>query len=153
VAEDDRLHPRGRQLRDELGGRSDALHDPIALALAKREVSEHDLRLGGRLPITRSEKLVARFRQHVLPCALGLEARLSIAEKKPRPGRVVLGPELERVRVEAGSGSESVAWASEPQTQFNGSFVFARPLCAHFELQVEGRPEPIPFALPFGKPC
>jgi len=81
---------------------------PIALALAKREVSEHDLRLGGRLPITRSEKLVARFRQHVLPCALGLEARLSIAEKKPRPGRVVLGPELERVRVEAGSGSESV---------------------------------------------
>jgi hypothetical protein len=43
--------------------------------------------------------------------------------------------------------------AEDASTQFNGGFVFVRPLCAHFELRVEGQPEPIPFALPFGKPC
>jgi hypothetical protein len=50
-------------------------------------------------------------------------------------------------------GDESVGWAGEPWTQFNGGFMFRRPLCAHFELRVEGRPAPIPFALPFGRPC
>jgi hypothetical protein len=41
----------------------------------------------------------------------------------------------------------------DASTQFNGGFVFVRPLCAHFELRVEGRPDAIAFALPFGKPC
>jgi hypothetical protein len=50
-------------------------------------------------------------------------------------------------------GGESVPWASEPQTQFNGGFVFKQPLCAHFTLAVEGDAKPISFALPFGKPC
>jgi len=51
------------------------------------------------------------------------------------------------------SGSESIRWASESRTQFNGGLVFVRPLCAHFELRIEGRPESMTFALPFGKPC
>ncbi len=57
------------------------------------------------------------------------------------------------VRFVACKGDETVPWASEPYTEFSGGFVFRRPLCAHFELRVEGRPEPIRFALPFGRPC
>jgi hypothetical protein len=46
----------------------------------------------------------------------------------------------------------SSAESEQAYTQFNGGFMYHRPLCAHFTLAVEGR-ETIPFALPFGKPC
>jgi hypothetical protein len=49
-------------------------------------------------------------------------------------------------------GGEGVPGADSGRTQFNGSFVLARPLCARFELQVAGS-EPQRFALPFGRPC
>ena len=42
--------------------------------------------------------------------------------------------------------------AGDATTQFNGSFVFRRPLCAHLTVTVEGR-EPIPFALQLGRAC
>ena len=50
-------------------------------------------------------------------------------------------------------GDEGVPGAGTGRTQFNGSFVLARPVCAHFELQVAGAGEPQPFSLPFGRPC
>jgi hypothetical protein len=49
-------------------------------------------------------------------------------------------------------GGEGVPGADSGRTQFNGSFVLAQPLCAHFELRVAGA-EPQRFALPFGRPC
>jgi hypothetical protein len=40
-----------------------------------------------------------------------------------------------------------------PHTQFNGGFIADRHLCAHLEVHVHGRPEPIPVAISFGAPC
>ena len=57
------------------------------------------------------------------------------------------------VTFEPCSGNESSPpWATEPVTQFNGGFVFVRPLCAHLTLTVAGR-KPFLFALPLGKAC
>ena len=50
-------------------------------------------------------------------------------------------------------GDENVPGAGEGHTQFNGSFVVARPLCARFELGIEGQTEPLRFSLPFGRLC
>ena len=49
-------------------------------------------------------------------------------------------------------GDEGVPGADSGRTQFNGSFVVARPVCAHLELRVAGA-EPRRFALPFGRAC
>jgi hypothetical protein len=49
-------------------------------------------------------------------------------------------------------GDENVPGANEGRTQFNGAFVLARPVCAHFEVRMEGR-DPVTAALPFGRPC
>jgi hypothetical protein len=40
-----------------------------------------------------------------------------------------------------------------PHTQFGGTFIVDRSRCAHLEVYVEGRAEPIPVAIPFGAPC
>jgi hypothetical protein len=40
-----------------------------------------------------------------------------------------------------------------PHTQFNGSFVVAGARCAQLEVAVQGRPEPISVAIPFGAAC
>jgi hypothetical protein len=40
-----------------------------------------------------------------------------------------------------------------PHTQFNGVFIVDGPRCAHLEVHVPGRPEPIPLAISFGAPC
>jgi hypothetical protein len=40
-----------------------------------------------------------------------------------------------------------------PHTQFNGTFIVDRPRCAHLEVQVRGRAEPVPVAISFGAPC
>jgi hypothetical protein len=40
-----------------------------------------------------------------------------------------------------------------PHTQFNGGFIADRHLCAHLEVHVTGRAEPIPVALSLGAPC
>jgi hypothetical protein len=39
------------------------------------------------------------------------------------------------------------------QTQFGGGFVVAGSQCAHLEIRVAGRPDPLPIALPFGRAC
>ena len=44
--------------------------------------------------------------------------------------------------------------SSDPaQTQFGGGFVVAGPQCARLEIQVAGRPELVPIALPLGRAC
>jgi hypothetical protein len=40
-----------------------------------------------------------------------------------------------------------------PQVQYGGYFVVDEPRCAHLLVRVEGRPEPLPLAVPFGRPC
>jgi hypothetical protein len=40
-----------------------------------------------------------------------------------------------------------------PHTQFGGVFIVDRPRCAHLDVYVHGRPEPIPVAISFGAPC
>lgn len=40
-----------------------------------------------------------------------------------------------------------------PHTQFNGSFIVDRARCAHLDVHVRGRPEPISAAIAFGAPC
>jgi hypothetical protein len=57
------------------------------------------------------------------------------------------------VRFTACRGNEDEPGAGERFTQFNGGFLFRQPLCAHFELRVEGRPDPVEFGLPFGRAC
>jgi hypothetical protein len=42
--------------------------------------------------------------------------------------------------------------SGDETTQFNGGFVFRRPLCAHFTVEV-GTLERVGFALPLGAPC
>lgn len=49
-------------------------------------------------------------------------------------------------------GGEGVPGADSGRTQFNGSFVLARPLCAHLVVRVEGA-QAQRFRLPFGRPC
>jgi hypothetical protein len=44
-------------------------------------------------------------------------------------------------------------WGPRPHTQFNGSFIVDRARCAHLEVHVHGRPEPIAAAIAFGAPC
>jgi hypothetical protein len=59
--------------------------------------------------------------------------------------RVVDG--LAAVRFEACGRSEV------PHTQFNGGLVVAGPRCAELEVHVQGRAEPYPLRVPFGRPC
>lgn len=40
-----------------------------------------------------------------------------------------------------------------PHTQFNGSFIVDRARCAHLDVHIHGRAEPIPVAISFGAPC
>jgi hypothetical protein len=40
-----------------------------------------------------------------------------------------------------------------PHTQFNGSFIVDRARCAHLDVHVQGRVQPIPVAISFGAPC
>jgi hypothetical protein len=48
---------------------------------------------------------------------------------------------------------EGCAPGGAPHTQFNGGFVVDRPRCAHLEVHVRGRAEPVPLAISFGAPC
>jgi len=110
-----------------------------------------------------SAEVVARFRPfkvlvvvdnpHVVTLRVAREDRRAIALLYARRGRLgsfdsarVTGG-LPAVRFEACGPSEV------PHTQFNGAFVVEHPLCAHFEVDVAGRREPIPVEIPVGAPC
>jgi hypothetical protein len=44
-------------------------------------------------------------------------------------------------------------WGPRPHTHFNGSFIVDRARCAHLDVHIQGRAEPIPVAISFGAPC
>jgi len=48
---------------------------------------------------------------------------------------------------------DSCADGEHPHQHFGGGFVVSRRMCAHLEVQVAGRAEPIPLAVPFGAAC
>jgi hypothetical protein len=48
---------------------------------------------------------------------------------------------------------EACAPGDYPHTQFNGGFLVRGARCAHLEVSVQGRPEPMQVAIPFGAAC
>jgi hypothetical protein len=48
---------------------------------------------------------------------------------------------------------EACAPGDYPHTQFNGGFLVRGARCAHLEVSVRGRPEPMQVAIPFGAAC
>jgi hypothetical protein len=48
---------------------------------------------------------------------------------------------------------EACAPGDYPHTQFNGGFLVRGARCAHLEISVQGRPEPMQVAIPFGAAC
>jgi hypothetical protein len=89
----------------------------------------------------------------------GAQATISIAPQDRREIALMYIPERFNLqRVTDGDAAVTLRACSEaeseqPYTQFNGGVVFRQPLCAHVEVEVAGRPEPIRITLPFGKTC
>ena len=89
----------------------------------------------------------------------GAQATISIAPQDQRDIALMYIPERFNLqRVTDGDAAVTLracgaAESEEPYTQFNGGFVFRHGLCAHVEVAVAGRPEPLHRELPFGKPC
>ena len=48
---------------------------------------------------------------------------------------------------------EACAPGDYPHTQFNGGFLVRGARCAHLEISVQGRPEPMQVAIPFSAAC
>ena len=97
--------------------------------------------------------LLTRGKQVTLGVAAQDRRLVALTYMPERLNRYRVAGEDAAVTFIACRGDESVQWAGEPWTQFNGGFVFLRPLCAHFELHVDGEPDPVRFALPFGRSC
>jgi hypothetical protein len=111
-----------------------------------------------------SAEIVARHRPlkvlvvvdnpHVVTLRVAPADRPAVALLYARRGR--LGRFDSASRVTSGLPAvqfEACAASDVPHTQFNGGFVVERPLCAHFEVEVMGRHEPIPLEIPFGLAC
>lgn len=98
--------------------------------------------------------LVVVDNPHIVTLRVAREDRRAVALLYARRGR--LGGFASGVRVTNGLPAvkfEACAPSEVPHTQFNGGFVIEDPLCAHFEVDVSGRQEPIPVEIPFGVPC
>jgi Tol biopolymer transport system component len=118
--------------------------DPGRRPMRDRSTGQYSLKVG--LVIDRGPPVT-------LAVAPGDRKRVALSYIWGRSTRRVTAQDA-AVTFEPCIGTESDApWSDEPYTGFPGGFVFVEPLCAHFELRVEGRPAPIPFALPFGQPC
>ena len=75
-----------------------------AVAGPEREPAEHDLRFGGGRKVAGDEERIAGLGQGLDAGLFRVEDGLAVAEQHRRPLGVVLRPEFERGRVEAGRG-------------------------------------------------
>jgi hypothetical protein len=48
---------------------------------------------------------------------------------------------------------DSCAEGRYPDDHFGGGFAVSRAICAHLEVQLPGRADPLPLDVPFGRPC